>query len=174
MILERAAPAPSCLLHCVPRKPHCIALELMQGQKEPAPSSAPAKPKKNVVVLVLGDIGRSPRMQYHTLSLANVEEVDIHVDLIGYKGRVQLTLRLYHISNLTSFMKTQSQGTPLKSIPKSHNMASTRHLTSFLGSSIQSTPSSNSPFFLPNYSGSCFGGSSPSTSFSFRLVLALL
>ena len=35
-------------------------------------------------VLVLGDIGRSPRMQNHALSLA---KKDIAVDLIGYTGR---------------------------------------------------------------------------------------
>ncbi len=34
-------------------------------------------------VLVLGDIGRSPRMQYHALSVA---KCGAHVDLIGYKG----------------------------------------------------------------------------------------
>ncbi|XP_050514719.1 chitobiosyldiphosphodolichol beta-mannosyltransferase [Diabrotica virgifera virgifera] len=37
--------------------------------------------KKNVCVVVLGDIGRSPRMQYHSLSLA---EAGHTVDIIGY------------------------------------------------------------------------------------------
>ncbi|XP_060519320.1 chitobiosyldiphosphodolichol beta-mannosyltransferase [Cylas formicarius] len=37
--------------------------------------------KKNVCVVVLGDIGRSPRMQYHSLSLA---ENGHFVDVIGY------------------------------------------------------------------------------------------
>lgn len=36
---------------------------------------------KNVCVVVLGDIGRSPRMQYHSLSLA---EQGHKVDIIGY------------------------------------------------------------------------------------------
>lgn len=36
---------------------------------------------KNICVIVLGDIGRSPRMQYHSLSLA---EIGHKVDLIGY------------------------------------------------------------------------------------------
>lgn len=36
---------------------------------------------KNVCVVVLGDIGRSPRMQYHSLSLA---EMGHKVDIIGY------------------------------------------------------------------------------------------
>lgn len=37
--------------------------------------------KKNVCVIVLGDIGRSPRMQYHVNSLLRHE---YNVDLIGY------------------------------------------------------------------------------------------
>lgn len=37
----------------------------------------------NACVVVLGDIGRSPRMQYHTLSLA---KNGFTVDLIAYKG----------------------------------------------------------------------------------------
>ncbi|TGZ84391.1 hypothetical protein EX30DRAFT_316315, partial [Ascodesmis nigricans] len=36
-----------------------------------------------IAVLVLGDLGRSPRMQYHALSIARRGAV---VDLIGYKG----------------------------------------------------------------------------------------
>lgn len=36
---------------------------------------------KNVCVVVLGDIGRSPRMQYHSLSLA---EMGHKVDILGY------------------------------------------------------------------------------------------
>lgn len=35
-----------------------------------------------VQVLVLGDVGRSPRMQYHALSIAQRG----HVQLIGYYG----------------------------------------------------------------------------------------
>jgi len=37
----------------------------------------------SVVVLVLGDIGRSPRMQYHTFSFA---KKNVHVDFVGYAG----------------------------------------------------------------------------------------
>ena len=37
----------------------------------------------SVQVLVLGDIGRSPRMQYHALSIARHGG---RVDLIGYQG----------------------------------------------------------------------------------------
>ncbi|XP_049958908.1 chitobiosyldiphosphodolichol beta-mannosyltransferase [Schistocerca serialis cubense] len=39
--------------------------------------------RKNVAVVVLGDIGRSPRMQYHALSFA---KEGFEVDLIGYDG----------------------------------------------------------------------------------------
>ena len=38
-----------------------------------------------VQVVVLGDVGRSPRIQYHALSIAKNGGL---VDLIGYKGRV--------------------------------------------------------------------------------------
>nr|CAD7264715.1 unnamed protein product [Timema shepardi] len=39
--------------------------------------------KKCVSIIVLGDIGRSPRMQYHSLSLA---DEGYNVDVIGYGG----------------------------------------------------------------------------------------
>ena len=38
---------------------------------------------RHVAIVVLGDLGRSPRMQYHALALA---ETGIEVDLIGYSG----------------------------------------------------------------------------------------
>ena len=46
---------------------------------------------KHVIVLVCGDIGRSPRMQYHTLSLANASisafsKYRFKVSLVGYTG----------------------------------------------------------------------------------------
>lgn len=41
------------------------------------------KRKTRVQVLVLGDIGRSPRMQYHALSIAKNGGF---VDLVGYLG----------------------------------------------------------------------------------------
>ena len=39
--------------------------------------------KPRIQVLVLGDIGRSPRMQYHALSISKLGGI---VDLIGYDG----------------------------------------------------------------------------------------
>lgn len=38
---------------------------------------------RHVVVLVLGDVGRSPRMQYHAMSLASH---GVRVTLVGYTG----------------------------------------------------------------------------------------
>lgn len=40
---------------------------------------------KHVSVVVLGDFGRSPRMQYHALSLS---KNSFQVDVIAYKGRI--------------------------------------------------------------------------------------
>lgn len=53
--------------------------------------SSPTAASKNVSVqvLVLGDIGRSPRMQYHALSIA---QHGGKVQLIGYLGEKQHTL----------------------------------------------------------------------------------
>ncbi|XP_043252084.1 chitobiosyldiphosphodolichol beta-mannosyltransferase [Colletes gigas] len=45
------------------------------------------KEHKNVCVLVLGDLGRSPRMQYHVISLA---KEGFTVDFIGYPGSLPL------------------------------------------------------------------------------------
>ena len=42
-----------------------------------------SNPKISVQILALGDIGRSPRMQYHAMSIAKHGG---HVDLIGYQG----------------------------------------------------------------------------------------
>eukprot|EP01041_Mallomonas_annulata_P004887 gene4887-9746_t len=39
----------------------------------------------HVVVIVLGDIGRSPRMQYHSASLAKLETIS-HVSIFGFVG----------------------------------------------------------------------------------------
>jgi hypothetical protein len=41
--------------------------------------------QKHVVVAVLGDVGRSPRMQYHANSFAGFENVG-RVTLLGYEG----------------------------------------------------------------------------------------
>jgi beta-1,4-mannosyltransferase len=38
---------------------------------------------EHIQILVVGDIGRSPRMQYHALSVAKHGK---QVDIVGYKG----------------------------------------------------------------------------------------
>lgn len=44
------------------------------------------KRKGLIQIVVLGDLGRSPRMQYHALSIAKYGG---HVDMIGYLGTIQ-------------------------------------------------------------------------------------
>jgi len=59
-------------------------LDAPDTTKESINQTAPiADAKISVQVLVLGDIGRSPRMQYHALSIAKYGG---RVDLIGYLG----------------------------------------------------------------------------------------
>lgn len=58
--------------------------------KSPTPSADAAtkervKASTSVQVVVLGDIGRSPRMQYHALSLA---KHNARVDIVGYLGMI--------------------------------------------------------------------------------------
>lgn len=52
-------------------------------QPSPTDNGFASRPKASVQILVLGDIGRSPRMQYHAMSIAKHGG---HVDLIGYQG----------------------------------------------------------------------------------------
>lgn len=40
---------------------------------------------RRTAVVVLGDVGRSPRMQYHSISLATAIK-GMEVDLVGYAG----------------------------------------------------------------------------------------
>lgn len=51
------------------------------------------KRRTRVQVLVLGDIGRSPRMQYHALSIAKNGGL---VDLVGYLGEYRNAQRAHH------------------------------------------------------------------------------
>lgn len=50
---------------------------------------------RSVAILVLGDIGRSPRMMYHAESFA---KKDYETFLIGYNG-ITPTLTIYRIRN---------------------------------------------------------------------------
>lgn len=46
--------------------------------------------ERRVCVLVLGDLGRSPRMQYHALSLS---KHGYHVTFVGFSGKSEPSLR---------------------------------------------------------------------------------
>lgn len=58
------------------------------------------KEKVTVQILVLGDIGRSPRMQYHALSIARHGG---QVDIIGYQGQLTMIL-LQSATNVFSML----------------------------------------------------------------------
>lgn len=63
----------------------CVALIVLPSRYRRSPSTGPgSKTNVSVQVLVLGDIGRSPRMQYHAMSIAKHGG---RVDLIGYQGQ---------------------------------------------------------------------------------------
>ncbi|PBC25382.1 Chitobiosyldiphosphodolichol beta-mannosyltransferase [Apis cerana cerana] len=69
---------------------------------------------KNVCIIVLGDLGRSPRMQYHALSFA---KEGFTVDIIGYPGSIPLReIRenpCIHIYYLYPFPKIENKLSPL-------------------------------------------------------------
>ncbi|CAI8595384.1 unnamed protein product [Vicia faba] len=65
-------------------------------------------------VVVLGDIGRSPRMQYHALSLAN--QASLEVDIVAYGGSEPHTELLANPSIHIHLMKQWS--TARQSLPK--------------------------------------------------------
>lgn len=56
------------------------SLDIIPTRHQPAEN-----PKdEHIQILVVGDIGRSPRMQYHALSVAKHGK---KVDIVGYKGK---------------------------------------------------------------------------------------
>ena len=60
----------------------CVGSLLLLAWKNPQAIFAPAR-RKTSAILVLGDVGRSPRMMYHTESLA---KLGWETSLIGYRG----------------------------------------------------------------------------------------
>ncbi|XP_063445577.1 chitobiosyldiphosphodolichol beta-mannosyltransferase-like [Mytilus trossulus] len=67
------------------------------------------KGKNSVCIVVLGDLGRSPRMLYHTSSFA---KEGFHVDLVGYGGsklpdsiRRNKDIRKYLLPDVPAFLK---------------------------------------------------------------------
>lgn len=55
-------------------------------------------PQISVAVVVLGEIGRSPRMQYHSLSLA--EQLNCKVEIIGYGKKSECRKELQSHKNI--------------------------------------------------------------------------
>ena len=65
------------------------ALLLARARAAPGAAAAGARraqqsSKRRCTVVVLGDLGRSPRMQYHALSLA--DQASLEVDVVAYTG----------------------------------------------------------------------------------------
>lgn len=65
----------------------------MQPPQESADNLPPVSPRIRASLVVLGDVGRSPRMQYHALALASsIAEVDV----IGYPGSTMHSAIRHH------------------------------------------------------------------------------
>lgn len=86
-------------------------------------NASAAEPKTSVQVLVLGDIGRSPRMQYHAASIAKHGG---RVDVIGYQGWY---LERPH-ANLTNAMDRIHFSSCPHREPSHHNHPTTSSTTS--------------------------------------------
>ncbi|KAJ0403144.1 hypothetical protein ATCC90586_005572 [Pythium insidiosum] len=69
-----------------------------QARANGATSASSSAPSRHAVVMVLGDVGRSPRMQYHALSLARMDPT-LRVSLVGYEGE-RCVPELYELSNV--------------------------------------------------------------------------
>lgn len=84
------------------------------------------EPKISVQVLVLGDIGRSPRMQYHAMSIAKHGG---RVDVVGYAGNtlffhghiILTTLRI-HYSSWLGWQFLDIDSTPISSTRRTSNL----------------------------------------------------
>lgn len=66
-----------------------VLMLLLPSQYDPRPSTKSTRPKTSVQILVLGDIGRSPRMQYHALSIARNGGQVVIIGYTGAKGKKQ-------------------------------------------------------------------------------------
>lgn len=115
-----------------------------------APTESPED--EHIQILVVGDIGRSPRMQYHGISVASHGR---KVDLIGYKGECSPSA-FEETSNLTS----RQRNGPAPSTHRKAQCCSIRPLPTarmdFMGDpsspfhSLQSYPSVLHPLLQPN------------------------
>lgn len=92
-----------------------VLILLLPSQYQPAQAGSPSRPhaakrhKTCVQILVLGDIGRSPRMQYHALSIAKHGG---EVVIIGYNGQYKSLDRECNIISLTTIYETESDPHP--------------------------------------------------------------
>jgi hypothetical protein len=89
------------------------------------------EPKVSVQVLVLGDIGRSPRMQYHAMSIAKHGG---RVDVLGYAGNVRfsygdilLTAFRIRSSSWVGWQSFDIIDTPIASASHTSNVTSQGH-----------------------------------------------
>lgn len=81
-----------------------VVILLLPSQYDPraAPTSdSSSRSKTSVQILVLGDIGRSPRMQYHALSIAKNGG---KVVVIGYKGEFERKENLLELNSIEGLM----------------------------------------------------------------------
>ena len=76
-------------------------------------------PRRRVQVVVLGDFGRSPRMQYHAISLA--WSANLSVDVVAYAGtaaRIEVTshpnVTMRLIAPPPAWTRTRSRLVPLR------------------------------------------------------------
>lgn len=90
-----------------------IAYILKQTRDKLSKKPDTTNDKPNVLLMVLGDIGRSPRMQYHALSLA---QNNYNVDFVGYKGSEPMkaisannAIHIHYVPTPTSLGTVQSK-----------------------------------------------------------------
>ena len=78
-------------------------------RRQMGPSAAAPR---SIAVVVLGDVGRSPRMQYHTASLASLPRT--RVSLVGYAGE-RCIASVEGSERVTQFLL----GSPFARLPRS-------------------------------------------------------
>lgn len=82
------ASAPECVGHAPPQAPPLPPMTPPRPLRNTwrrgvSAREKPGQQQQRVAVVVLGDVGRSPRMQYHAMSLASHK---VRVSVVGYTG----------------------------------------------------------------------------------------
>jgi beta-1,4-mannosyltransferase len=90
----------------------CVSSFLYLAWRNPQSLFAPAR-RKTAAVLVLGDVGRSPRMMYHTESLA---KLGWETSLIGYRGKRWSGVLFFDYSTISQMVHDFAGSTPLASL----------------------------------------------------------